>query len=216
MDKRTIAVKGVGTASSKPDFVTLSFRISYTDMDYKNAVNGANRRVSALENAVVGIGFDKTDLKTLSFNVNTEHKSVKQENGDYNRVFAGFSCVYGMKLSFDFNSQRLSETLTAIAESAFDSEIDVNFTVKNPEAVKAELLKSAAKNAREKAEILAEASGVTFGELLAINYDWTDIVFASETRYCRSECVKYDMAMPEFTPDDIESSDSATFVWEIK
>ncbi len=215
MDKRTIAVKGVGTASSKPDFVILSLRVSETNVDYQNAVNGANERVLALEKVVVDIGFDKTDLKTRSFNVETEYDNVEEGNR-YKRVFAGYRCVYDLKLSFDMNAERLSETLIAISKSASGAEVDVRFTVKNPEAVKAELLKSAAKNAREKAEILAEASGVTLGELLAINYDWTEVVFASETRYCRSECVKYDMAMPEFTPDDIESSDSATFVWEIK
>lgn len=216
MNNRTITVKGVGSASTKPDYVTLSLRVSFSDKEYQEAVNGANRRVHALENAVVEAGFDKTELKTHSFNVETDYDNVEEGNR-YMRVFAGYNCVYGLKLSFDLDALRLANTLTAISKSESEAEVDVRFTVKNPESVKAELLKSAAKNAREKAEILAEASGVTLGELLAINYDWTEVRFASETRYCRAYGA--DMvadAMPEFNPEDIESSDSAAFVWEIK
>ncbi len=217
MNNRTITVKGVGSASTKPDFVSLSLRVSETDTDYQNAVNGANKRVFALENAVVGVGFDKTDLKTLSFNVETNYENVEQPNGRYRRVFAGYNCVYGLKLSFDLDALRLANTLTAISKSGSEAEVDVRFTVKDPESVKAELLKSAAQNARAKAEVLAEASGVALGELLAINYDWTEVMFASETRFARSYGADMlNEAMPEFTPEDIESSDSAAFVWEIK
>lgn len=216
MNNRTITVKGVGSASTKPDYVTLSLRVSFSDKEYQEAVNGANRRVHALENAVVEAGFDKTELKTHSFNVETDYDNVEEGNR-YRRVFAGYNCVYGLKLSFDLDALRLANTLTAISKSESEAEVDVRFTVKNPESVKAELLKSAAKNAREKAEILAEASGVTLGELLAINYDWTEVRFASETHFARSYGADMlNEAMPEFTPEDIESSDSAAFVWEIK
>ncbi len=206
----------MGSASTKPDFIAVSLRLSFTDKDYQNAVNGANERVHALEDAVVGVGFDKTELKTLSFNVETNYENVEQPNGRYKREFAGYTCVYGLKLSFDMDAAKLSKTLTAISKSGSEAEVDVRFTVKDPESVKAELLKSAAQNARAKAEILAAASGVALGELLAINYDWTEVMFASETRYCMDDSVKLNMAMPEFTPEDIESSDSAAFVWEIK
>ena len=51
-------------------------------------------------------------------------------------------------------------------------ELSIVFTVKDPSAVNKELLKSATANAREKAEILCEASGVELGKLLIIDYNW--------------------------------------------
>lgn len=57
----------------------------------------------------------------------------------------------------------------------------------DPSAVNKELLKSATVNAREKAEILCEASGVKLGELLTIDYNWGELNIISHTDYMMEE-----------------------------
>ena len=67
---------------------------------------------------------------------------------------------------------------------------------------------------------MCEASGVELGQLLTIDYNWGELSIVSHTDYMLEEKC---MAMPvggladmNIEPDDIDVSDTATFVWEIK
>ena len=74
-------------------------------------------------------------------------------------------------------------------------------------------------NAKRKAEILCEASGVKLGDLIAIDYNWGELDIYSHTRYDCCEDALYPMAASkaiDIDPDDIDVSDTATFVWELK
>lgn len=216
--KRTITVKGVGTASAKPDFIVISMNIVSKDPEYVKAVANANERIMLLQNAIIKAGFVKEDLKTLSFNVRTAYKNEQNERGMWVSVFDGYECRYRLKLSMDMDAKRLADTLTEISDSKADAEFNIEFTVKNPEEIGEAVLRSATENAKRKAKILCEASGEKLGELISIDYDWSDIHVASASVYAAGNMVRgitEDAAMPEFEPEDIRSSDSVTFVWEI-
>ena len=133
-------------------------------------------------------------------------------------MFAGYSCSYSLKLGFDFDSGRLAETLTSIAECEAEPMLNISFTIKDPANANEELLTSAAKNARRKAEILCAASGEELGRLISINYDWSEPNLVSRAMYdAGAECMSMMRnAVPQMEPDDIELSDTAAFVWEIR
>lgn len=216
--ERTIVVKGVGTASVKPDHIIVSMNISSIEEEYVKAVEAANKRIALLQNAIVSAGFAREELKTVSFNVSANYESFPDEHGRYRSKFTGYRCDYALRLSFDMDAKRLAETLTAISDSGADAELSIQFTVKEPERVSAELLKSATENARQKAEVLSAASGVKLGELLKIDYNWADVNVVSVSKYSMAEMergIAAAGAVPEFEPEDIKSRDSATFVWEI-
>ena len=145
---------------------------------------------------------------------------MKDKNGSYKRVFNGYVFSHNLKVEFDFDTKRLAQALSAISKCLAKPELTIRFTVKDPSAINKELLKSATINAKEKAEILCEASNVELGSLLSIDYNWGELNIYSHTDYSLAE---YCMAMPmekmsaiEIEPDDIDVSDTATFVWEIK
>lgn len=216
--KRTITVKGVGTVSAKPDYIVISMSIISKDMEYVKAVDNANERIRLLQNAIIKAGFEKEDLKTLAFNVRTSYKNEQNERGMWVSKFDGYECHYQLKLSMDMDTKRLADILTKISESKADAEFNIQFTVKNPENIADELLKSATENAMRKAKVLCEASGEKLGDLVSIDYNWSDIYLASASSYkiapmAMEECA--DCGVPEFEPEDIRSQDSVTFVWEI-
>ncbi len=218
--ERTITVKGVGSVSAKPDYIVLSFSIEGKDKDYEKAMERAARKLDLLEAAAERVGFEKGALKTVSFSVNTQYENVKDAEGIFQRVFAGYDCVYRMKLSFDHDGKRLAAVLTAIADSGADPELNISFTVKDPAKVSEELLESASANARKKAEALCRASGVELGQLVSIDYDWGKLNIVSPTRYELGDSIMPLMAKscrsPEIEPDDIDLHDTATFVWKIE
>lgn len=216
---RTITVKGMGRASAKPDYVVLSMILESTDKEYDKAMGIASDRIQQLNETLCGIGFEKGDLKTTNFNVRTDYERVKDRNGDYRNVFSGYEVTHNLKLAFDFNMNRLSQTLSAISGCLSHPQISIAFTVKDATAINEEMLRSAAMNAKRKAEILCEASGVKLGDLIAIDYNWGELDIYSHTHYDCCEDALYPMAASkaiDIDPDDIDVSDTATFVWELK
>ena len=217
---RTITIKGVGSVSARPDYITLSLGIETQEKEYDDAMQKASKRINSLEAASQKVGFEKGDLKTTSFNVSTAYESVKDRSGNYKREFTGYNCSYRLKLAFDFDSKRLAEVLSAISISGAKPELSIVFTVKDAAKVSEELLMSATKNAREKAEILCRASGAELGNLRSIDYNWGELSIVSRTSYEMEDCIMPMMALrecaaPEIEPDDIDLHDTATFIWEI-
>jgi hypothetical protein len=216
---RTITVRGVGSIAARPDYVVLAMAIDATAVPYEKAMAQATDRIHVLETAIVGLGFEKADLKTTNFQVRTEYESKRNAKGSLTRIFAGYTCSYRLKLSFDFEQKRLAEVLSAIGASSVAPELSVAFTVKEPEKLNEELLVSATQNARAKAETLCQAAGAALGELISIDYNWTELNVISPCRYEAG-----DMPLPvgaptlaaEIEPDDIPVRDTATFVWTIQ
>lgn len=221
---KTVTVKGIGKVSAPVDTVELSFRLWAKDKDYDEALQGADRKVAALEKALCAVGFAAADFQTAGFHVNTEYESVRDENNDYRTVFAGYNCSYDQLLRFDFDPARLGEALSAVAESKAEPELQVRFTVREPEKLEAALLRSAAARARERAETLCAAAGRRLGELQRIDYDVNRLNFQSETML-DMEAMPQAMAngalqakrslSAAFRPQDIELQDTAVFVWEL-
>lgn len=57
------------------------------------------------------------------------------------------------------------------------------------------------------------------GDLIAIDYNWGELDIYSHTHYdCCEDAIPPMMACKsiDIEPDDIDVSDTATFVWEIK
>lgn len=217
---KTITVKGIGKVSAVPDYVVITMSLEAHENDYEETLELAAKKIEYLNASLVEIGFEKKTVKTTSFNVRTDYERVKDRNGNYKSVFNGYVCSHRLKVEFDFDTKRLAQTLYAISKCLAQPELSIVFTVKDASAVNKELLRSATINAKEKAQILCDASGVELGELLSIDYNWGELNIVSHTEYMLEEKC---MAMPvggladiDIEPDDIDVSDTATFVWEIK
>ena len=215
---KTITVKGVGKVSAKPDFVVLSLSLETIDQSYESAINKAAEKIEELNQKLATVGFEKEAVKTTNFNICTDYKSKKDRNGDYYSVFNGYAVKHRLKVSFDFDTNRLARALSAIATCISKPELSIGFTVKNASAVNEALLVSAAENAKSKAEILCMASGVQLGDLISIDYNWGEFSIYSRTKYEVEDDLRFlDLAPTsvDIEPDDIDVSDTVTFVWQI-
>ncbi|MDD4510902.1 MAG: SIMPL domain-containing protein [Oscillospiraceae bacterium] len=215
---RTITVKGIGKVSAKPDYIVLSMSLKAKDMDYEKMMSMAAEQLDNLRKAIVGVGFQRDDLKTSNFNVQPEYQSERDSKGNYKRWFDGYVCNHALKLEFDFDMERLAQTFSALAKCLAEPEFSVQFTVKDKDAISTQLLQNATENAKAKAEILASAAGVALGQLITIDYNWGELHLYSPTQYevadrCHAEAPCGSNI--DIEPDDIDVSDTVTFVWEI-
>ncbi len=219
---RKITVKGIGHISAKPDYVIINMTVDATSRKYEQAVKEASEKIDRLSASLSSVGFEKDALKTADFRTDIARSFKKNLKGISEMVNTGFICTNRMKLEFDFDSERLSKAIDAITNCVSDPRLNITFTVKDEEAVKDELLKSAGANAKRRAKILCEAAGGKLGDLISVDYNWNEISIMSQTRVGRSlgdtaelgECVP--LSAPQFIqPEDIDLRDNAVFVWEI-
>ena len=216
---RTITVKGTGNVKIPPDMTVVSLTLRSLNKDYEKSMKEAAAQLTGLRESLAKVGFGEKDLKTSNFNVVTENRSVRDENGNYKSEFVGYSCIQSLILEFDFDTDVLAKVLSAISSSVADPELNVSFTVRDKNAVSEALLRSATENALAKATVLADASKMKLGTLLSIDYNWGQINVVSNTGFmmekrcmAMNDCVEEAMA---FTPEDISVSDSVSFVWEM-
>ena len=216
---KTITVKGIGNVSVKPDLVVLFMSLETRNRDYETAMREAADRIEHINTSLSTLGFEKESVKTTDFNVRTDYESKKDRAENYYRVFNGYVVNHRLKVSFDFDTKLLSKALGTIAGCIAEPELSISFTVKEPSAVNEALLKSATINAKKKAEILCEASGAKLGEIINIDYNWGELNIYSRTNYdMEMDCLKAKAATPysiDIEPDDIDATDTVTFVWQI-
>lgn len=167
-------------------------------------------------------GFERADLKTLSFNVDPEYESYVEDE-TFKRRLAGYKFRHIMKIEFESNNDRLGKVLYALANGSLNPEIKISYTVKDQEAAKNELLGKAVKDAREKVIVLTRAAGVTIKEIQSIDYSWRKVDLEVSPMIRAMETENRWMALSDdedsydlnIEPDDIEVSDTVTVVWEI-
>lgn len=223
--ERIITVRGVGTAKTAPDLVRINFMLSSKNKKYGKAVEASSDQIGELGKAVRAAGFEEKELKTTYFNVQPDYEGYTDEKGNYRNVFAGYVVNHHLSFSFPFDTDKLLAVLTCVSECSANPNMNIVFTVSDPAAVKNALLASAAENALAKAKVLAAASGVKLGKLINIDYNWGHVNVNSRTTLdcgCEEDCAapmsakrSLSFGAGGFTHEDIESSDSAAFTWEI-
>lgn len=219
MEKRTIYIKGTGQVKQAPDQVVLSLTLTAQNQEYSAAIKIGSQQVEMLREAIVEAGFKADDLKTVDFDVQAIYENEEYKDGNskrYQKIFVGFECRHDLKLTFDFNNDKLNAAVDTIAACLAQPKISIAFTIKDLDAFNDKILKSAAKDAKRKAKILCAASGVTLGKLIRIDYSWDEINIHHENVLCDSLAAPSKKSSFDFQPDDIKASDTVDFLWEIE
>ena len=219
---RTIRVTGKGTLKIHPDMTRITITLTKVYKEYSETLTHSSEDTEALKDLLEGFDLKRTDLKTISFNIDTEYESYMEGN-EYRQRLAGYRYRHTMKIEFDTDNDRLGKILYALAQSDTEPEFNISYTVRDQEAAKNEMLGKAVSDAKEKAVILTKAAGLTLKDIQTVDYSWGDIVM--ETRPTARMMASNKMDMEEadaayglsmdIEPDDITVSDSVTVIWEI-
>ncbi len=210
MSKRTIRVRGSAKVSGSPDWVTISFDVVSREYDYAECMEQLARQTESLREELLTVGLEKESLKTTQFNINTNFEWINKRN-----VFKGYIASHNLRVEFPFNKEYLNEVLKVLGRTQSQASFRISFEIKDPEPLRQQAIAEAVKNCRAKAKVLAEAAGVNLGELLQIDYSWSEVRFESRMELS-SEMVLCESA-PAFdiTPEDVDISDSVTVIWEV-
>ena len=220
---KTIRVTGKGQLKVRPDTTRITISLEGTFPEYGETLRRSSQDTERIKDLLAEFGFERSELKTLNFRVETEYESYK-ERGAYKQRLVGYKFCHMMKVEFDSDNERLGKVLYALANCPLNPEFRLSYTVKDPEAAKNELLGKAVRDSMEKAAVLSEAAGVTLKGIQNIDYSWGQIDFEVRPMgqmgltdaCCEAPCAEYGSYDMDIEPDDIEVSDTVTMVWEIE
>ena len=216
---KTIRVTGKGQLKVHPDTTRITMTLEGTFPKYEEALRRSSQDTEKLKDLISTFGFQRSDLKTLHFGVDTDYESYRDKQGNYKQRFAGYKFQHVLKVEFPSDNERLSKVLYALGNIPLKPELRLSYTVSDPESAKNELLARAVSDAKAKAVVLSGAAGVPLRDIQSIDYSWGEINFEvspmrSMPVMCREEAINPAYSM-DIEPDDIDLSDTVTVVWEI-
>lgn len=208
-----IEVKGVGVVTKSPDTMEINLEILTLNTDYDTMMEQAAAKAETLVNDLSQIGFDKDEIKTINFLVNTKYEPVPEFSGTYKNQFVGYEARHSLRMRFPFDMVLLGEILNVISDSNVNPELSIRFLIEDEQALSQQLLEAAVADAISKAHILANASGVQLGAIQSIEYGRTIIRPYSDTAVAPEVFTK--IVRFDFVPEDIELTDTVTIRFAI-
>lgn len=167
--EKTIRVKGKGRLSKSPDTCVLYLNLTGVKETYNETIKEANKHTKRIKNIIKASGFKEKDLKTSSFNINIEEKSIK-ENDIYKNIRIGYRYNHSLLIDFPLDNELLGKILNELSNKEADARIDIAFTLKNKEDIRDKAIKLAIEDAMHKAKVIEEASKVKINEIINIYY----------------------------------------------
>ena len=163
--EKSITVNGSGEIRISADTAVISLGVSARDPDVLTAQQKVNTAIAAIREALIGHGVKEENINTeyISIYALYDYTNDREQLTAYNA---------GSTLAVTVTEM---DSVGALIDLAFASGANtlnnISFYASNTEEAKAEALKAAVENARKKAEILAEASGLKITGVRMITED---------------------------------------------
>lgn len=167
----TIAIEGRGEVRAAPDMATINSGVTTQGSTAREALDANSAAMSDLIAALRKAGIEARDIQTSGFSVNP------------NYVYSDARDELGYSLPPKINGYQVSNSVTVVVRdledlgSILDSSVTVgantvngvSFSVADPSELLDEARKLAFANARDKAELYADAAEATLGDLEQIS-----------------------------------------------
>lgn len=162
-ETKTIVVSAEGKAYAKPDVAIINLGVKTEAVKSEDAVNKNNEKMNAIIKAVKGLGVDEKDIQTTEYNLSPVYNYTEASG----RVLTGYSLDQQITVkvrSFD----KISSVLDAGTANGANNVGNLQVTVDNPDAVKAEARQNAIEKAKAKAAEMAKNSGLKIGKVVDV------------------------------------------------
>jgi hypothetical protein len=220
---KTIIITGIGNGEVSPNQIELRLNLSTLKTKYDESISEHSAKLDKIVKLLVDLGFDKKDLKTDTFNVYPEYKSVRTITGDYKDQFQGYRVTQNLTLEFDLDMNKLSMIIDRLSKSGTSPKMNISFTIKEKEEFQNMLLENACIDAKRKAEVLAKVTNQKIVGIRDIDYSFSRINFYSNTRYddnyafeSSEMCYKTASIADNINPSNISNSINVKFVFEVE
>lgn len=216
MEDNVIRVTGSGTIHVVPDVTRIELSLVSLHDSYEDAYKQAKNDTDKLKKIMEELKLDVSLPKTKSLDIIKKTKSDYDRNNHYKgEIFLGFELNHNVKIDLGMDNVLLNNFIRLIGKKLKQAEINIGYTVRDPRPTQLKMLERAVKDAKEKASIMAKASGCKLGAVNHIDYSVNELHIYSQARniHGAEEAACCDASSLDITPDDLAVSDSVTVVW---
>jgi uncharacterized protein YggE len=162
---RTISVSGNGKASAPPDMATIQTGVVTQANTAREALSANNEAMAKLLDVLKQHGIADKDVQTSSFNVHPVYKHDPE--GRSEPEVTGYR-VHN-QVSVDVRHlAKLGQVLDALVEAGSNQISGISFGVDDPTGILNQARSRAISDAKNRAEVYAQAAGVKVGRVQAI------------------------------------------------
>lgn len=164
---RTLSVAGSGESYLAPDVAYIYIGVHTESATAADAVEENNTQTQALIEAIREFGIDAKDIRTTNFSIwpmDQFDPATGRPTGE--KTYAVDNTVYVTIRELE----RLGDFLDTAVQAGANTVNSVQFDVADKDAVLQEARVAAIEDARAQAQELAEAAGLSLGEIQSINF----------------------------------------------
>ena len=217
---RTINVAGRSMYKAPADLTRVTLDIEGTNRTYEGAIRTCADNGREIKDRLESIGLRRESLKTVSQTVKPHYKEISYRDVDgdktYKRVKDGFEFSNVLRFEFPNDNEILAKAMGSMMAATCQPDVRISFLNSDPVRCREAAIADAAKDARRKAEILAEAMGCRLGPLMDVSYGTQ----MSRDRYendgfalcCASATEDLDL---DIDPEDVTFNETVDAVWGI-
>jgi uncharacterized protein YggE len=161
---RSITVSGSGKVFLTPNMATISIGVHNEDENAARAVEGNNAQAQSVIEVLLEMGVEADDIQVSNFNIFAEQRS-NQNGSQPGTVYIVDNTVFVTVRDLD----SLGEIMGTVVEAGANSIFGIQPDIADKTQALSEARRVAVEDAQAKAEELAQAAGVTLGEIQSIN-----------------------------------------------
>lgn len=161
----TITVVGEATVSSAPDEAVLTLTVESDGVDPGASMNDNSAAVTAVVERLKEEGVDDASIETANVSV-YPIRTYNPETGE--EKLTGYRSQNSIRVTLS-DAEQVGKVLSAAVEAGANIVSGPVWKLSDDTAAVADALKKATKNARTKAQALAEAQGVKLGDVVMMN-----------------------------------------------
>lgn len=220
METPKISIQGKGSIHVVPDVTRITISINHHGKTYKE-VYAKGKENSEWIRKILEFNKKPGNLaKSLYFDVSEHTINVYDDEGSdeiVDVVKDGFDLSQRVKIDLPINNVLVNNIVRGVGKFIPNAQVSIGFTVQDLRPYQLKMLKRAVGDAKEKAEIMAEAAGSKLGKVLEIDYNFSHIDTYSQARNIHSteEAKESTADALDITPDDMVISDRVDVVFEL-
>lgn len=165
---RTITVTGSGVAAAAPDILTINIGVEASSKNAAETMRAVNARAGAVLAVARSLGVASKDMQTGGVSLSPVYDNQRNTNGSYREPrIIGYRASNTVMIRLR-DLEKAGEAVGALVEAGANRLNGLSFGFADATALMDAARRDAVADARRKAELFADAAGVTLGSVLTI------------------------------------------------
>lgn len=206
--QRTITVSADGKVFAKPDIGQISLSVTREAKTVSEAQKQSAEAMNKVVAFLKGAGIDDKDIKTTNYNIYPKYDYYKGK-----QTFLGYEVSQSLEIKIR-NLEKSGDIIAGATDNGANIVGGLNFTIDDPNALKAEAQKQAIEKAEAKAKELASNLGVRLGKLM----NFSENGYVPPIYYAKSEALGMGggSVAPSIPTGENEITSTVSLTYEIK